>query len=88
MLQAAATGIFTVRIISVMDDVGGDYSIVATKDITTVPDLKGKTIAFGIGTNFEYFLDLVLAKYWDDSGRREGSERRCSGREFSFHVRR
>jgi ABC-type nitrate/sulfonate/bicarbonate transport system substrate-binding protein len=63
VLQAAASGIFPIRIIDIMADVGAGYSIVTQKGITSVEQLKGKKIGLGVGTNDQYFLDAVLKKY-------------------------
>ena len=53
----------TLRVIDVVDNSGTTYSLVAQKGITSVADLRGKTVAVTVGSNYEYFLDQVLAKY-------------------------
>jgi ABC-type taurine transport system substrate-binding protein len=63
VLQAAASGLFPIRIVDVMADVGAGYNIVAKQKITTVEDLRGQKIGLGVGTNDQYFLDSVLAKF-------------------------
>ena len=52
-----------VRIIDVVDDSGATYAIVSNADVTDVPGLKGKSVGVTLGTNYQYFLDQVLAKY-------------------------
>jgi NitT/TauT family transport system substrate-binding protein len=40
---------------------GGD-GIVASKDITTIPELKGKTVAFNEGSTSQFLLDVLLSE--------------------------
>lgn len=63
VLQAAASGIFPVRIIDVMADVGAGYNIITKQSITSVEQLRGQKIGLGVGTNDQYFLDAVLKKF-------------------------
>jgi len=63
VLQASASGLFPIRIIDVMADVGAGYNIIAKKGITSVEQLRGQKIGLGVGTNDQYFLDAVLKKF-------------------------
>ncbi len=62
VLTLAAEG-QPIRIIDVVDNSGATYSLVAQQGITSVADLKGKTVAVTVGSNYEYFLDQLLVKY-------------------------
>ena len=46
----------------VLDDSRGADGIVANKDITSIADLKGKTVAFPEGTVSEFYLNVLLKK--------------------------
>jgi ABC-type taurine transport system substrate-binding protein len=63
VLQTAASGLFPIRIVDVMADVGAGYNIVTKRSITRVEDLRGQKIGLGVGTNDQYFLDAVLKKF-------------------------
>jgi ABC-type taurine transport system substrate-binding protein len=63
VLQAAASGLFPIRIVDVMAEVGAGYNIVTKQSIASVEDLRGKKIGLGVGTNDQYFLDAVLKKF-------------------------
>jgi len=45
-----------------IDDSNGGDGIVATKDIKTVADLKGKKVAFSQGSVSQFYLDVLLDK--------------------------
>lgn len=45
-----------------IDDSNGGDGIVATKDIKTVADLKGKKVAFAQGSVSQFYLDVLLGK--------------------------
>jgi len=45
-----------------IDDSNGGDGIVATKDIKTVADLKGKKVAFSQGSVSQFYLDVLLQK--------------------------
>lgn len=45
-----------------IDDSNGGDGIVATKDIKTVADLKGKKVAFAQGSVSQFYLDVLLDK--------------------------
>jgi len=45
-----------------IDDSNGGDGIVATKDIKTMADLKGKKVAFSKGSVSQFYLDVLLTK--------------------------
>jgi NitT/TauT family transport system substrate-binding protein len=55
----AAIGVPLVQVFGIDKSEGGD-GIVAKKSITSVQQLKGKTVAVNIGSTSEWFLDYVL----------------------------
>jgi NitT/TauT family transport system substrate-binding protein len=55
----AAIGVPVVQVLGIDKSEGGD-GIVAKKSITSVKQLKGKTVAVNIGSTSEWFLDYVL----------------------------
>lgn len=57
--RQAAQGVPLVQVLGIDRSVGGD-GIVAKKNITSVKQLKGKTIAVNVGSTSEWFLDYVL----------------------------
>jgi len=57
--RQAAQGVQLVQVLGIDRSVGGD-GIVAKKNITSVKQLKGKTIAVNVGSTSEWFLDYVL----------------------------
>lgn len=59
--RQAAQGAEVTQIFGIDRSVGGD-GIVAKKSITSVKQLKGKTVAVNVGSTSEWFLDYVLQK--------------------------
>lgn len=57
--RQAAQGAEVTQIFGIDRSVGGD-GIVAKKSITSVKQLKGKTVAVNVGSTSEWFLDYVL----------------------------
>lgn len=53
----------SIKVIDVVANGARNYTLVAQSDVTSVADLKGKTVGITLGTNYEYFLDQVLAKF-------------------------
>lgn len=64
VLIAAAAGLISdLKIVSITDNPSNGYSILSDPSITSVADLKGKTIAGTAGSNYQYFLYRALEKY-------------------------
>lgn len=62
VLSLAAKG-EPLKVIDIVANGARNYTLVAQSSIKSVPDLKGKTVGVTLGTNYEYFLDQVLAKF-------------------------
>ncbi len=58
-VRVAAKGIPVVQVMGIDESVGGD-GIVAKKEIQSIKDLKGKTVAVSIGSTSHWFLANVL----------------------------
>lgn len=52
----------TMQYLFCLDDSTGGDGIVANKDIKTVKDLKGKTVAYNHGTTSDFYLNYLLRK--------------------------
>ncbi|MES2121639.1 MAG: ABC transporter substrate-binding protein [Chlamydiota bacterium] len=50
----------SVKVVGILDSSRGADGIVATKDITTISDLKGKTVAFEVGSSSHLLLSFFL----------------------------
>lgn len=62
-LIATQKGVADLRFIAPIADSGTLFSVVADPSINTVEDLKGKKVAFQVGSAYEYYLDTVLASH-------------------------
>lgn len=62
VLSLAAKG-QPIKVIDIVANGARNYTLVSQSSISSVLDLKGKTVGVTLGTNYEYFLDQVLTKY-------------------------
>lgn len=62
-LLTRAAGGEPVRVIDVVDNSGRTYAVVGASNIDGIPGLKGRTVGINRGTNYDYFLGQVLAKF-------------------------
>lgn len=62
-LIATQRGVADLRMIGPIADSASLFSVISDPSIKTVEDLKGKKVAFQIGSAYEYYLDNVLASH-------------------------
>ncbi|MGB3325102.1 MAG: ABC transporter substrate-binding protein, partial [Mycolicibacterium fortuitum] len=62
-LLAMQRGTADIRLLGPIADSAGLFSIVASSDIHSVKDLKGKKVAVTAGTAYDFYLDNVLEKF-------------------------
>ena len=59
-IAAAYRKVAPLREVSVCGDASGLFTIVGAPDVKTLADLEGRKIAVTSGSNFDFFLDVVL----------------------------
>jgi NitT/TauT family transport system substrate-binding protein len=65
LLLGTSKGLVNLQVIGIMGNVDNAFGIFVpgNSPIKTVPDLKGKTLALPLGTNWQLVLDAALRKY-------------------------
>lgn len=62
-LIAAQKGVADLRMVGPLADAASLFSVIGDPSITSVEGLRGKTVAFQIGSAYQYYFDNVLASH-------------------------